>query len=300
VPITKCSYWLPAGRQRDRSSSPGGLNNLHFSISFISALGPTQTLHNGYLRQPRSEVDLISQYCRGQQDMDLYIHSSILLHSLVFNWSGTGTASFLYKQRQTKSAWTITKIASANIEPLFMPQIAFIIGKGLWLNDHVCYALRGAVVAHTRTLDSLFVASYDSQGYGGGILVRLHTGQLTLEVEVEVNLRPTVSRPVCLGAGLPCGAHDQIFVFCLIIAGFFMWGTLSDERTGLQFTVQLLLGLARAVTLGSKSRRTHDHILLSHLRLQGQFHVFISLSNRVAKLYPWPLSSLEYEYNEIL
>jgi hypothetical protein len=31
--------------------------------------------------------------------------------------------------------------------------------------------------------------------------------------------------------------------------------------------VQLLLGLARAVTLGSKSRRTHDHILLSHLRL---------------------------------
>jgi hypothetical protein len=31
--------------------------------------------------------------------------------------------------------------------------------------------------------------------------------------------------------------------------------------------VQLLLGLARAVTLGSKSHRTHGHILLSHLRL---------------------------------
>jgi hypothetical protein len=31
--------------------------------------------------------------------------------------------------------------------------------------------------------------------------------------------------------------------------------------------VQLFLVLARAVTLGSKSRRTHDHILLSHLRL---------------------------------
>jgi hypothetical protein len=31
--------------------------------------------------------------------------------------------------------------------------------------------------------------------------------------------------------------------------------------------VQLLLGLARAVTLGPKSSRTHDHILLSHLRL---------------------------------
>jgi hypothetical protein len=31
--------------------------------------------------------------------------------------------------------------------------------------------------------------------------------------------------------------------------------------------VQMLLGLARAVILGSKSCRTHDHILLSHLRL---------------------------------
>jgi hypothetical protein len=31
--------------------------------------------------------------------------------------------------------------------------------------------------------------------------------------------------------------------------------------------LQLLLGLARAVTLGSGSSRTHDHILLSHLRL---------------------------------
>jgi hypothetical protein len=45
-----------------------------------------------------------------------------------------------------------------------------------------------------------------------------------------------------------------------------MCGTLSDERMG-NLLVQLLLGLARAVTLASKSRRTHDHILLSHLRL---------------------------------
>jgi hypothetical protein len=84
---------------------------------------------------------------------------------------------------------------------------------------------------YSRALGSLFIASYDSQGYGGGILTRLHTG--LRKVEVEVNLRPTVSRPVCLGVALPSGAHDQIFVFCLRIAGFLMWGTLSDERMGL-------------------------------------------------------------------
>jgi hypothetical protein len=27
---------------------------------------------------------------------------------------------------------------------------------------------------------------------------------------MELNLRPTVSRPVCLGVGPPFGSHDQI------------------------------------------------------------------------------------------
>jgi hypothetical protein len=53
------------------------------------------------------------------------------------------------------------------------------------------------------------------------------------QVKVKVILRPTVSRPVCLGVGIPSGASDQIFVFCLTVTGFLMRGTTSDEGTSL-------------------------------------------------------------------
>jgi hypothetical protein len=56
---------------------------------------------------------------------------------------------------------------------------------------------------------------------------------LWLVVEVEVNLRLTVSQQVCLGVGLPSRAHDQMFVFSLTVVGLLMWGILSDEGMGL-------------------------------------------------------------------
>jgi hypothetical protein len=63
-----------------------------------------------------------------------------------------------------------------------------------------------------------------------------------------------------------------------------MWGDLSDERTGLPFT--LAAGLASAVILGSESHRTLDHILLAQIRdshnLEGQVPIFISPRNNVA------------------
>jgi hypothetical protein len=89
--------------------------------------------------------------------------------------------------------------------------------------------------------------------------------------EVEVNLRPTVSRPVCSGDRRPSGTRGQ-FLFLLEISFrqlrlcYFVAPFLTRGRV-FNLLVQLLLGLARAVTLGPKSRRTHGHILLSHLRL---------------------------------
>jgi hypothetical protein len=46
-----------------------------------------------------------------------------------------------------------------------------------------------------------------------------------------------------------------------------MCGALSDERMDIKLTRELLLGFATAAILGPESRRTHDHILLFHLRL---------------------------------
>jgi hypothetical protein len=117
-------------------------------------------------------------------------------------------------------------------------------------------------------------------GAEGGWCVRLETvGSLTshnpyrlprpvtkLKLKLHI-LRPTVSRPVCLGIGHPPVVRDQILstVGRLPFPSYGAPSLTTGRVCSLFLPVQL--GLASPVTVGSKSRRIRDHILLLYFIL---------------------------------
>jgi hypothetical protein len=86
----------------------------------------------------------------------------------------------------------------------------------------------------------------------------------SMSLSLSLILRPTVSRPVCLGIKHPSGTYDQILITVRQLR--VCWcGALFLTR-GRVCRLQLLLALASAVIFGSESRGNLDYILLSQIR----------------------------------
>jgi hypothetical protein len=113
-------------------------------------------------------------------------------------------------------------------------------------------------------------------------------------VEVEATLRLTVGQSVCLGAGHPFGASDQILLFpffCRKIALLFVLGRPLwwEDRSV----------ICSAICQWSESWRTHNHILLSHLRLLGSLSISAYDSQGLGWKYSYSTPQREELYTSI-
>jgi hypothetical protein len=149
---------------------------------------------------------------------------------------------------------------------------------------------------------SLFLRLPQHAGPGSCTYFALEKGSpviRALEVEVEVNLRPTVSRPARLGVRRPSGTRDQFFFLleisfrqlrlCYFVAPSLMWGRICNLLYNCfwAFPEQSLLGRSPA-----KFTALFYCLIWDTLNLEGQVPVFISPRNRVAELDPRALGSL--------
>jgi hypothetical protein len=95
---------------------------------------------------------------------------------------------------------------------------------------------------------------------------------LVIQVEGKFILKLMVSRPVCPHVRKSSETRGEFLFrfygnYINTAADFSLWS--SSLAGGWVFNLQLLLGLASAILLRSKSRGTRDHILLSSFKISS-------------------------------
>jgi hypothetical protein len=115
---------------------------------------------------------------------------------------------------------------------------------------------------------------------------------LLLQAEIKVNLRPTVSRPVCLGVRYPSGTRDQFFFLLVIFfrqlrVCYFVAPSLTRGRF-CNLLYNCFWSLPEQSLFGRSPAELTAifYCLISYSsNLEGQVPVFISPRNRMAQLY---------------
>jgi hypothetical protein len=138
---------------------------------------------------------------------------------------------------------------------------------------------------------SLFVASYDSQGHGGGIRSRLHTGMnwtilcslliTSLHGPYRKHTVSTVVANCCIIKNL-LPTNENVFTELLSRNGRCLHS--HCLATGLHTTIFTLFNILQVVITFALSATWHEWILIQHWRKIGQtdvYHLAVSLVNIV-------------------
>jgi hypothetical protein len=124
------------------------------------------------------------------------------------------------------------------------------------------------------------------------LVVLMHIVQHAVEVVVEVNLLPTVSRRVCPGARRPSGTRDQFFIlleisFRQLRVCYFVAPSLTRRRV-CNLLYNCFWALPEQSLLGpspAEPTTIFYCIMWDSPNLEGQVPVFISPRNRASQLY---------------